>query len=333
MKASVRLFRVSGIPIGLHWSVLALGLFASYNLAVNFLPLASPGGTLGWYLLASVIGVVGLAGSVLLHELGHALVAQREGVPVRSINLWALGGAAHLGDQPPSPGAALRISAAGPAVSLALAVLAGVPALAFGFLTSSATLPITVLGYFGLVNLGLGLFNLIPALPLDGGRILQAVVWKRTGDRHAATIQAAGVGRFLGGLIIALGLWLMLTGNSGLWTVLIGLFVRHGASAERRHAIHSIRLREAQARAEAQRAKLGARPSILDFLNDLWQTPGNANSQPGPTAPFTTSQPGSDAAQPSGPFAARPSGPFGAPPSGQPRQPRTEVIEGTLIER
>lgn len=298
MKATFSLGRVSGIPIGLHWSVLVLGLFASYNLAVNFLPIASPGGTTAWYLFAAIIGVVGLGGSVLLHELGHALVAQRDGVSVRSINLWALGGAAHLGSQPPTPRSALRISAAGPAVSFALALATGIPALALGFLSSvqgAMALPVTLLGYLGLVNLGLTFFNLLPALPLDGGRILQALLWKRSDNRETATISAAGVGRFLGGALVAVGLLLMFTGNNGLFTVLIGFFIRAGAAAERRAARAVIRRREAEARAR-QMPRPGMPFNLADLLNVSLVNAGHANH------PSTV------------------------------RRPQTQVIDGSLVD-
>lgn len=241
MRDSLRLGRVSGIPIGVHWSLLGFGLFAIVNLAFSLYPVFAPGSGTIAYLTAATLGVIGLFASILLHELGHSLVAQREDISVDGITLWLLGGVARLDREPDSPGAAFRVAAAGPAVSVVLAVMAGlatygVYALGFGDL-----LFVTV-GYLALANASLALFNLLPALPLDGGRILQSWLWHRNGNRHRATISAARLGRLLGGIAIVVGLFELFSGSStGIWTMMLGWFVRRSATAERRHARRRLR--------------------------------------------------------------------------------------------
>jgi Zn-dependent protease len=171
--------------------------------------------------------------SVLLHEIGHSLVALAYHIPVRRIRLMFFGGVAEIGDEPTSATAEFQIAIAGPLVSVALA---GVFYLFYTLLSATgALLPVSaLLGYLALINLTLAVFNLIPGFPLDGGRVLRAVIWGLTGDMRRSTRIAVGVGRVISFVLFGAGLFQILTGSiaSGLWTVFIGFFLQQAGAAE-----------------------------------------------------------------------------------------------------
>ena len=242
MRPSIRLGTLFGIPVGLHWSIAVIVGLVTFGLTGTILPQAAPGYASSAYLVIGLAVSVGLLASIVAHELGHALVARRNGVGCRSISLFALGGVAELESEADNPGAAARIAAAGPAVSVAIGAGALVVSGLAG-LVGASPLIVTALTTLGIVNLVMAVFNMIPALPLDGGRVLQAALWKRRGDREEATVSAAGVGRFLGWGIVALGLWQLLNGGGGLWTMVIGWFILTSAKAEAMRAEFNIRRR------------------------------------------------------------------------------------------
>lgn len=231
MRDSLRLGKIAGINIGLHWSIaLIAGLF-TITLAGTILPATVPGYATAAYLAVAAATTAALLGSIIAHELGHSVVAKNNGVGVAGITLFALGGVAKLESEPRTPGAAARIALAGPAVSVAIGVAALVVSVAAGVVGFS---PLLVAGitWLGIFNLAVAVFNMLPALPLDGGRALQAALWKRKGNRHEATISAATLGRYIGSAMIAFGLWQFLGGGGGLWTALIGWFIVSSARAE-----------------------------------------------------------------------------------------------------
>jgi len=237
VKQTVRLGRVAGIPVGAHWSVAVILAIITELLAVTVLP-----GAFGherpaeYWAVAGAAAVLFLA-SLLAHELAHALVARRNGVGVRSITLWMLGGVAELDGDPPSAGADLRIALAGPAASLvAGGVLfgAGVAIAAAGgpgVAAAAAT-------WLALMNGILAVFNLLPGAPLDGGRVLRAALWRHWGDRERAERGAARAGRVLGASLIGLGTaeLLALRSLGGLWLMLLGWFLISAAAAEEQAA-------------------------------------------------------------------------------------------------
>lgn len=285
MSHSIRLGRIAGIRVGLHWSVAIFAAFISWNLATLYFPEFAPGHSGIVYALSGLAAAVLLGASILAHELGHSLVALRRGVPIRSITLWLMGGVAHMGREARTPRHAFEIAAAGPAVSVAVAVAAGLGAITAAVVGLGA-LTVATLGYLALVNAGLALFNLIPALPLDGGRILHAWKWHRGGDREVATVDAARIGRMFGFGIIAFGLFQLFAGTgSGLWSILLGLFVLGQAGAERRRAQRRI----------AQRNR-PAMPPIAAMLERLLRS-GPAAPGPGfgPTMRPTPRSPRGDA--------------------------------------
>ena len=242
MRDSLKLGSVAGIPIGLNWSLLVIAGLLTWQLTTLVFPSIVPDQSTAAYLAAGLMTATALFGSILTHELGHAAIARREGVPVEGITLWLLGGVARLGAEPRTAGAELRIAAAGPAVSVGVAATAGVAALAAGA-AGAPDLAVTAIAWIAALNLILVIFNLVPAAPLDGGRILKALLWWRHGDRIRATMTATGAGIVVGWAMVGLGLVQVVAGGpSGLWTALLGWFVLSAAQAERAAALRERRI-------------------------------------------------------------------------------------------
>lgn len=237
MSASgLRLGRLAGIPVLLHPLWFAVVALMTAVLGADYYPSAVPGIVPAAAYALALATVLGLFASVLAHELGHALVARRDGVEIERIDLWPLGGIARMRELPRTAGAELRMALAGPAVSVALcAVLAGA---ALAVPAQGARALHEALAYLGLLNGILAVFNLVPALPLDGGRVAHAIVWMRRGDRDSATIAAAAAGRAFGWLFVAVGLGSWIAGAPpGPWFAVIGAFVLVVAAAEARAAV------------------------------------------------------------------------------------------------
>lgn len=207
----IQLGRFRGIPVRSHWSV---GLIA----ALFGVSLVSA--------LGVVLGIAAVAAflaSILAHEFGHALVGRRYGLQVESIDLWALGGITRFDRQPDTPRADGLTAVAGPAVNLGI----GLVVLGIAFATRS-----NVLAWIAFVNLALAVFNMLPGSPLDGGRVLSAFRWARTGNRYRASREAANVGRVLGWSMGIIGLALMLNGQQGIFIALTGAFIALNARAQ-----------------------------------------------------------------------------------------------------
>lgn len=233
MNASVRLGRVFGIEIGVNWSVIFFFALITWTLATAVLPADVPHQSTAAYWLTGIAGGLLFYVGLLAHELSHSLVARRNGVQVSGITLWLFGGVSQLGGEPKSAGVEALIALVGPLTSiLVAAVLVGLGA-AVSALGGSA-LVVDLCDYLAYVNLGLGLFNLIPAFPLDGGRLLSAFFWWRFGTRQRGVHAAVQVGRVFSFLMIALGLFELFRGNvvNGLWIAFIGWFLLSAASAE-----------------------------------------------------------------------------------------------------
>lgn len=234
MSPSLSLGRIAGIRIGLHWSWLVVFGLMVWTLSETVFPRQNPGLSEADYRAMAVSAAVLLFVSLLLHELGHALRARREGMTIDGITLWLFGGVASFRGTFPGPGAEFRIAAAGPLVSLALGV-------GFAALAALAELPESAEGvtfWLGYINLSLLVFNLLPALPLDGGRLLRAALWRVRGDFFWATRIAAEAGRATGLLLIGAGFVLFLAGGmfGGAWIAFLGWFVLSAAGSEARHA-------------------------------------------------------------------------------------------------
>lgn len=232
MEESIRFGRIGGVAVGAHWSLLVVAALLTWSLATVTLPADAPGAPAVAYWVAGAVAAVAFLGGVLAHELGHAAVARRHGVGVEGITLWVLGGVARLEGQARTPDDELRIALAGPAVSVALAASSAVGAVMAGWL-GLPRLVAAVLGWLALVNAVLAGFNLMPAAPLDGGRVLAAVLWRRTGDAVLARQRAARAGRTFGRVLVVLGIVQALLGlAAGLWLALVGWFIVVAARAE-----------------------------------------------------------------------------------------------------
>jgi Zn-dependent protease/CBS domain-containing protein len=242
---------IAGIPVGVHWSVLLIMLLLGQGLATAVLPAGAPGGSTGAYWIVALAVTVLFLGSLLAHELSHAIVARHYGVSVRRITLWLLGGMAELESEPPHARADLLVALAGPLASLGAAALFGAAAGGL-YLTGLAPLAWVALAWLALVNAVLAVFNLLPGAPLDGGRVLRAALWWWRGDRAFAARTAARAGMVVSILMIAGGtlqvLWLADIG--GLWLVLLGWFLLFAGQAEQadarlRSALSGVLVRDA----------------------------------------------------------------------------------------
>lgn len=240
--------RALGIPIHLHASWFVVFFFVTWSLAMGYLPETLPGLSASRYWGMGGIASLLLFLSVLLHELGHSYVALRYRIPIRQITLFIFGGMAHMGKEPPSPRAEFLIAMAGPLVSLLLGVACLGGALAVESLPLGLGLQgfVVLGGLLGMVNVQLGLFNLIPGFPLDGGRALRAGFWAWSKDFNRATSQAAltGIGfgvafGVVGAVVLAgawSGVWAHSLAANGGWLILIGSFLFSAALSSKRQA-------------------------------------------------------------------------------------------------
>jgi Zn-dependent protease len=260
VRASISLGRIAGIKVGINASVFLIVAILVSGLATGQLPAAYPGRSIVAYVIAAIIAAVLFLASLLAHELAHSLVARRNGIEVESIVLWLLGGVAQLRGEAKTPGADFRIAVVGPLTSLVLAIVFGLAAGGVVGLGGSG-LPLGVLMYLAVTNAVLAVFNLIPAAPLDGGRVLRAALWQFRGDRYAAAVNAARAGRIVGFVMIALGVLQVVTGRGlgGIWLALIGWFVVSAATAEEQQARLSGRLAGVKVG-----QVMSAQPTVLD---------------------------------------------------------------------
>jgi Zn-dependent protease len=231
MRPTFRLGRIAGIEVGIHWSLLVIGVLLVGSLASGVLPAYAPHAH-GSYLAAAVLAVALFFASILAHELAHSIVARRRGQGVHGITLWLLGGVSELGTESKNARDELHVAIAGPATSLALAAMFGVLAFAFDAFVAHGTLLPTVAGWLAVVNLVLAIFNLLPGAPLDGGRVLAALLWMRNGDRRRSQVTAARAGRVLGTLLIAASLAFVFAGYDFIFTALVGWFVLSASARE-----------------------------------------------------------------------------------------------------
>lgn len=249
MGDTFRLGRIAGVDVGFHWSLLFIAAVIVFQVTGQ---VAADG------VAAFALGVLGallFLGSILLHELGHSVVARHEGLEVDGISLVFFGGVARLRGEPQTPGAEFRIAGAGPAASGMLAALFWGAGVGLDGLSPGSSLA-DVLLWLGLLNLILFVFNLLPASPLDGGRILKAALWRWWGDQSRAAIGAGRAGQVLGWALVALGVWqIRESGPLGLWTAMIGWLIIAGAGAEVQHA-----------RQRQRRRQLGDLPDVVPGL-------------------------------------------------------------------
>jgi Zn-dependent protease/CBS domain-containing protein len=251
MTASFTLGRIAGIKIGINWTWLIVFALITWSWATQIFPDQNPGLGDATYVVMALVAALLFFLSILLHELGHAVQARRDGMEIEGITLWLFGGVAQFRGMFPSAGAELRIAIAGPLVTLVLGIF-------FVLVAVGLSMPDEVDGvsaWLGYINLSLLVFNLLPALPLDGGRVLRSVLWKLRNDFAWATRIASAIGRGFGYLFIAGGVGLFFWANevSGLWLAFIGWFLLGAASAEARYlavrdALDGLRVRDLMVR-------------------------------------------------------------------------------------
>ncbi len=233
-RQNIPLGKIIGIPIGLDYSWFVIFALLTWALAGSYYPAEFKSWAPPLYWVMGAVTALMLFASVLLHELGHSVVALRYKIPVRSITLFVFGGVAQIGAEPPSAAAEFFVAIAGPIVSLVLA----------GFFSTVEPLvaglePLWALAkYLAYINMTLVLFNLVPGYPLDGGRVFRAIVWALTGNMRRATLISAKVGRFFGFLFIFIGFWRVFAGDlGGFWFAFIGWFLDNAATAELHQAM------------------------------------------------------------------------------------------------
>jgi Zn-dependent protease len=241
---TITLFRVRGITVAVDWSwflVLFLVIFWLSGFYGSLLD--KPSSAMEPYLLA-VASAIGFFGSILLHEFGHAFVALRNGIGISTIRLWIFGGVAQMDRESDSAGTEFKVAIGGPVVTAVIAavlVAIGIAVSGPGAFSDAVTLQVgagtsgimSMIAWLAAVNLIVLAFNLLPAFPMDGGRVVRAIAWKVTGKRSSATRFAAGLGQVFGYLFIAVGLWLVYQGLffNGVWLALIGFLINGSARA------------------------------------------------------------------------------------------------------
>jgi Zn-dependent protease/predicted transcriptional regulator len=244
MGQTFSLGRISGIRIGVNWSVLLIVALLAYGLAVGEFPAAAPRHPVAEYVIAALVTAVAYMGSLLAHELAHSLVARRNGLKVEGITLWLLGGVSRLQGEVADPGAEIRVAGVGPLVSL---ILGGAFLLLAWLLHAAGVggVVVVAVAWLGGINVLLAVFNVIPAAPLDGGRLLRAVLWRITGDRLKSEVWSARAGQVFGWALVVVAAYLVLVRReySWLWFALLGWFLISAATAEAQQAMVQSRLR------------------------------------------------------------------------------------------
>lgn len=263
--------RFAGFNIGLDLSWFFIAVLLSWTLAEGYFPFYYPNQTSGTYWIMGITGMLGLFVSVVLHELSHAFVARRFNVTVEQITLFIFGGVAEMREEPPGPKAEFLIAIAGPILSIIIA--------AFAYWFSSfgrpAGWPIAVTGvagYLALINTIIAIFNLVPAFPLDGGRMLRAGLWWWKGDLTWATKISTQLGSAFAFMLIFLGVFSFFTGNIfiGLWWMILGLFLHQAASYSRAQFYLKQELKNEKVENFMTRNPITISPdiSIKNFINE-----------------------------------------------------------------
>jgi Zn-dependent protease len=226
----IPLGRILNIPVNVDYSWFLIFILLTWSLAISYYPSEFRQWPSAWYWILGAITTIMLFVSVLLHELGHSVVALHYKIPVRNITLFIFGGVAQITSEPPTAMSEFWIAIAGPVVSF---ILAGFFAL-FELAVSSLTPLFALMKYLAYINGTLGLFNLIPGFPLDGGRVFRAIVWGTSGDFRKATRIASGVGRVIAYLFILVGVYFIFSGNfaGGIWIAFIGWFLENAAQSQ-----------------------------------------------------------------------------------------------------
>ena len=225
-----KLFRLAGFEVGVDMSWIILAVLVAWSLSTGYFPYQIRGLSIQTYWIMGITGALGLFMSIVLHEFSHSVVARRSGLPMKGITLFIFGGIAEMGEEPPNAKTEFSMAIAGPLASFAIAVVTYI----LYRVGSAAGWPVAfngVVGYLSFINFALGVFNLIPAYPLDGGRVLRSILWRIKNDLRWATRISSNIGAGFGIFLIVFGVFRVLFGNfiGGMWLFLIGLFLQNAA--------------------------------------------------------------------------------------------------------
>jgi len=234
-RSSIKLFKVFGIEIRLDYSWFIIFALFAYYFGFDYFPRVLSGLNGGLLALITIITVILFFTSVLIHEMSHSLVARRRGTSVKRITLFIFGGMAEIEKEPETPYREFVMAIAGPTASFVMGIIFGV---IWIFTVNIAPIREPV-KYLAIINIVLGVFNMLPGYPLDGGRVLRSIVWRVTGNLERSTFIASTVGRVIGFMIIAVGVFFILTGNflNGVWLAFIGWFLQSSAQRGYRQLI------------------------------------------------------------------------------------------------
>jgi Zn-dependent protease/predicted transcriptional regulator len=227
-----------GIPVRIHYTLWLVFILIAWSLAYGYMPRQYPGLDVVTYWAIGIASAIVLFASVLIHELSHSYIAKKNGLPIARITLFFFGGVSEMTEEPQDAGLEVRMAAAGPLTSLLIAGVLG----ALWYLTKLVNVPIAVvatLGYGALINAALAAFNLMPAFPLDGGRVFRGSLWKRSGNLIGATSTATRVSEALSLLLMFGGFVAIIFGDfvDGIWIVVLGWFIRSGAETSMRQTL------------------------------------------------------------------------------------------------
>jgi Zn-dependent protease/CBS domain-containing protein len=259
----VSLFRILGFEVRIDASWLILAILVTWTLAVGLFPAWYPDLAANTYWWMGIVGALGLFVSIIFHELSHSLVARRYGLPIKGITLFIFGGVAEMTEEPVSPKVEFLMAAAGPIASFVLAAIF----YGIGAVGASADWPVPAAGvvaYLAIINVVLAAFNLVPAFPLDGGRMLRAALWAWKGRMRWATRVASNIGSGFGLVLIFLGIFNVVAGNfiGGFWWFLIGLFLRAAAGTSYRQVVVRQALEGVPVRRLMNRTPVTVSPSL-----------------------------------------------------------------------
>ena len=260
--ARIRLFSLLGFRVSIDISWFFLAFYLVLTLSTRYFPSEIPHLGLRTYIAMGIVGAAGLFLSIVLHELAHAVVARGFGLQIGGITLFIFGGVAELRQEPATPRSEFWVAIVGPVASIAIAAACfagwiGAEAAGWGGIAA-------ILAFLALTNTVLALFNLVPAFPLDGGRVLRSIIWWRTGNLRRATRIASMFGTGFGGLLVALGLVQLFSGNTlgGTWQILIGIFLAAAASQARNQTATALSLKGASVADLMDRTPITAPPGI-----------------------------------------------------------------------
>jgi Zn-dependent protease/CBS domain-containing protein len=279
MANSFRLFTIAGIEVGVHISWLVIFALVTWSLASSYFPAVLPrSDQLERWVLGAVAAVL-LFASVLIHELAHSFVAKARGLEARSITLFIFGGVSSLSGETKRPSTEFVVAIVGPLTSLVLSGIAYLVAVA----APQGSAIEAIASYLALINMLLGLFNLIPGFPLDGGRVLRAIIWQVTRDSRRSTELATAVGRLVAWGFLLWGFWRVLNDDvfGGIWIAAIGWFLQNAASASLEQAVAEQRLRRLRVRDVVRPDPTAVPPNIsVAELVERYMLPGARRSVP-----------------------------------------------------